>query len=133
MFRTASPTVGPDDAASAPAPARRRRSALALLAVLLMAAASSGCGGYGRRYDVYGGTLEVVNHPASFDIIDVVEISQPFGPVESYVVLLLPGETFEIDLYPDTYDVDVFWNGGLVEGVTVDVFDDLVTTVVFQN
>lgn len=103
--------------------------------VLALAAASfgAGCGGGGHHYEVYGGTLEVVNNPSSFTMLDTVQISQPFGPVETYDVLLLPGETFEIDLFPDFYDVDVFWSDLTVDGVTVEIDDGLVTTVVFTN
>ncbi len=109
----------------------RRLAAPALaLAVALPAA---GCGGGGDHYEVYGGTLEVVNNINSFEVLEVVEISQPFGPVESYIVDLFPGETFEVDLFPDFYDVDVFWSDGFVEGVTVDIEDGLFTTVVFTN
>lgn len=108
----------------------RRLAAPALaLAVALPAA---GCGG-GDHYEVYGGTLEVVNNINSFEVLEVVEISQPFGPIESYIVDLFPGETFEVDLFPDFYDVDVFWSDGFAEGVTVDIEDGLVTTVVFTN
>lgn len=106
---------------------------LAAPAIALAAALpAAGCGG-GDHYEVLGGTLEVVNSPASFEVIAEVDISQPFGPIERYFVDLLPGETFEIDLFPDFYDVDIFWTDGLVEGVTVDIQDGLLTSVMFTN
>lgn len=108
----------------------RRLAAPAL--ALAIALPAAGCGG-GDHYEVYGGTLEVVNNPSSFEVIETVEISQPFGPVESYFVDLLPGETFEVDLFPDFYDVDVFWSDGFAEGVTVDIQDGLLTSVMFTN
>lgn len=112
-------------------PTWMRRLAAPALA-LAVALPVAGCGG-GGHYEVYGGTLEVVNNPASFEVIEAVEISQPFGPIESYVVNLLPGETFEIDLFPDFYDVDIFWSDGFAEGVTVDIQDGLLTSVMFTN
>ena len=111
----------------------RRWAVPALL--LLTAAGASGCGGHGHDHDdyVYGGTLEIVNDVASFEMIEVVEISQPFGPVEAYDVFLLPGETFEIDLFPDFYDVGIYWSDAFVEGFTVEIEDRLYTTVVLTN
>ncbi len=109
------------------------------LAVPVLAVAAAvglgGCGGGGHHYDdyVYGGTLEIVNDPASFEIIEVIEVSQPFGPIEQYIVDLFPGETFELDLFPDFYDVAAYWSDGFEEFFTVEIEDRLYTTVVLLN
>jgi len=100
---------------------------------LVAAVGLGGCGGGGHHDSVYGGTLEVVNDPASFEIIEVIEISQPFGPIEQYFVDLFPGETFEIDLFPDFYDVGAYWSDGFEEFFTVEIVDGLYTTVVLLN
>ena len=89
----------------------------ALLAVVLVAAvAVSGCGG--NSFAPLAGTLEVHNSAASFFGIDAVEISVPFGPVDHHDVFLAPGQSFVIDLQPDSYDIDLYWSDGSTESYT---------------
>ena len=101
-----------------------RRLTLALAATLGLAVA--GCGG-GGFYDPIGGTLVVENHSA-FEGIDTVEISQPFGPIEAYDLEIPPFGQDSIDLFPDVYDVELFWSDGSSDFFPgVAIFDGSVT------
>lgn len=109
---------------------RIRRGGLALIAVLLLAVGLTGCGDY-YDDDYYGGTLEIRNDPTSFEVIEYVNVWIPGFPIESYAMFLLPGERDFIDLYPDSYDVELEWSDGFVEYFPfVDVFDHATTLIV---
>ena len=90
----------------------RRLAAPILLGLLSIP--FSGCGG-GGYYAPVGGTLEVRNSSVSFEGIDAVEVSQPFGPTDHFDVFLAPGERDFIDLIPDVYDVDLLWSDGSID------------------
>lgn len=104
------------------------------VALLLMAALpAAGCGG-GGGWSGPGGTLEVRNDPGSFEGIDAVEISTPFGPVDHFDVFLAPGEVEFIDLIPDSYDVDLLWSDATFDTfLGIDIFDGLTTVVTGFN
>ena len=103
------------------------------IAALLLVAGTTGCGG-GGSHSSFVGTLEVENDALSTDRVDSLDIDEVGGPDHFSVnVFLDPGQVFDIDLFPDTYDVTVFWNDGSFEGRTVDVFDNLVTVLTVSN
>lgn len=104
-----------------------------LAALTLVFVAATGCGGSGYYDEVLGGTLEVVNDPLSVESIERIEISVPFGPIEAYDVLLLPGDGWQIDLFPDSYDVDVYWSDLTVDHLVIDVYDDDFRSVMLLN
>src|SRR5262245_8287195 len=108
---------------------------LAGLALAGVAAAAVGCGGGGGGWyhPAPVGTLVVENSPASSETIEDVDISVAFGPIESHHVLLDPGETYETDLYPDSYDVDVFWSDGRIDHLVLEVHEHSTTGVTLTN
>ena len=107
----------------------RSAAAAALVLFALCAFACGGGGGGGPR-----GTLEVRNDPASINRIDAVEVTPPFGPVEHFDTFLAPGESFFVDLFPDSYDVELFWSDSTTHLVTgVDIFEGTTTTVTGFN
>ena len=74
------------------------------------------------------------NSPFCFEGIDFVEISTPFGPVDSFDVFLAPGDRDFIDLIPDVYDVELFWSDGSSDlFFAVDVFDFETTVLTGEN
>ena len=107
-----------------------RRSVLAAALVLL--AAGTGCGGGG--YQRAAGTLEVANNAFSGDILDSMDVDEVGGP-DHFVfnVGLFPGEVFDVDLFPDSYDVTIFWHDGSVDFHTVYVYDGTVTVLNVAN
>ena len=111
----------------------RRLAGPASLGLAALSLTGCGGGGYGF-YAPVGGTLEVRNAPFSFEGIDAVEISQPFGPTDHYDVLLAPGERDFIDLIPDYYDVDLLWSDGTVDSFySIDVYDGGTAVVTGSN
>ena len=112
---------------------RRRAARLAIPAALLLAALpAAGCGG--GWFGGPAGTLEVQNDALSFEGIDAVEVSTPFGPVDHFDVFLAPGESTFIDLDPDVYDVDLLWSDSTIDTVFgVEVFDGTTSTVTGSN
>ena len=101
----------------------------ALVLVGLFAAGCGGGGGGGPR-----GTLEVRNDPASFNGINAVEVTPPFGPVEHFDTFLAPGTSFFVDLFPDSYDVELFWSDSTTHMFPgVGVFDGSTTVVTGTN
>lgn len=109
------------------------RRLAAPLSLGLAALALPACGG-GGYYSPRSGTLEVRNDSFSFEGIDAVEVSQPFGPIDRYDVFLAPGERDFIDLIPDYYDVDLLWSDGLVDSFYgVDVYDGATTVITGSN
>jgi hypothetical protein len=107
------------------------RSTLALAAALAVALLLPGCGGgYGVGP---AGTLAVENDPGSFFDIDAFEIQAGIGPVEHYDVGLGAGDGFSLAVYPDDYDVQLFWSDGSSDLFFVTVFDDSTTTVTGVN
>ena len=113
--------------------ARRLLRPLAATLAVAVGATASGCGGGGWYGPSDVGTLEVVNSPGSFEVIETIEISQPYGPVEVYHVDLFPGDAFEIDLYEDFYDVAAWWSDGWVDEFVVEIDEDDTTTVVLTD
>lgn len=111
----------------------RRLAAPAVLAACALASTACGGGGYGW-YGAASGTLEVRNDPFSFEGIDAVEISQPFGPTDHYDVFLAPGERDFIDLEPDWYDVHLLWSDFSVDTFYgVRIYDDGTSVVTGSN
>jgi hypothetical protein len=111
---------------------RTLRTAVALAALLCLVVALPGCGsGYGGLD--YAGTLAVENDPFSFFVIEAFDVQAGLGPVEHYDVDLFPGEGFGLDLYPDDYDVELFWSDGSSDFFSVTVFDGLTTTITGIN
>ena len=111
----------------------RRLAAPALAGLLALSLPGCGGGGYGF-YAPVGGTLEVRNSSFSFEGIDAVEVSQPFGPVDHFNVYLAPGERDFIDLIPDSYDVDLLWSDGSVDSFFgIDIYDGSTTVVTGNN
>jgi hypothetical protein len=102
-----------------------------VVAVLLGALALAGCGG-GHHHDHFEGTLEVFNDDFSTDFVDAVDIEGDFDDFFSDIDLL-PGDSLFVDLYPDEYEVTIFWGDFSVEVFFVDVFDDFVTTLTVSN
>ena len=106
-----------------------RRPILALLLVLALLTLAS-CGGSSRRF-VADGTLEVHNDFASFFVVEYVEaydVSR--GTLHTFDVLLFPGESLFVDLFPGSYDVLVVYEDSasyLFPGVGV--FEGRITTV----
>jgi hypothetical protein len=111
--------------------ARHATLAAVLFALLVGSAA---CGGGDHHDDWEGGTLQVINDPQSFWTLETVGISAFGGPVELFDVFLWPGEDAFIDLFPDTYDVEFWWEDGFYEYAgTVDIWDDEVTPIYGYN
>ncbi len=95
-----------------------------------------GCGGGGvyGPYEPVGGTLEIRNDYSSYEGIDAVEISQPFGPTDTFNLYLAPGDRDFIDLIPDGYDVDLFWSDGSVDSYfDIDIYPDSTTILTGSN
>ena len=113
---------------------RRLLARLAGPAILLLAAIPAvGCGG-GGYYGPPAGTLEVRNSPSSFEGIDAVEVSTPFGPIDHFDVFLAPGEREFIDLVAGGYDVDLLWSDNWVDTIyAVGIYDGTTTTVTGVN
>ena len=109
------------------------RRGLPMIVLLVVSLSLAGCGDY-YDDDYYGGTLQVTNDPSSFEVIEFVNLWVPGGPIESYAFFLMPGETDFIDLYPDSYTVELEWSDALVETFDfVDVFDHATTLIVGVN
>lgn len=112
----------------------RRLAAPILAALVALPLVACGGGGLYGPYDPVAGTLEVRNDPFSFEGIDYVEVSQPFGPTEHYNAFLAPGDRDYFDLIPDTYDVDLFWSDGSIDTFfDVDIYDFSTTVVTGSN
>ena len=110
------------------------RRLAAPLALGLVAISIAACGGGGYADAPRAGTLEVRNDSFSFEGIDAVEVSQPFGPIDRYDVFLAPGERDFIDLIPDYYDVDLLWSDGTVDSFySIDVYDGGTAVVTGSN
>ena len=110
------------------------RCLVAPLAASVAFLSLAACGGGGYFYAPRAGTLEVRNATFSFEGIDAVEVSQPFGPTDRFDVFLAPGERDFIDLIPDTYDVDLLWSDGTVDSFyAVDVYDGGVAVITGSN
>lgn len=88
------------------------RRVLAPVVVGAVALAAPACGGSGGYYEPFVGTLHILNDFDSVFTIVAVEVSQPFGPIDGYDVFIEPGYDDFIDLYPDVYDVELFWSDG---------------------
>lgn len=112
----------------------RFRLALAGFAALALVGVT-GCGGGGGGYsEPYVGTLEIENSVFSSFGVDSVDIDEVGGPDHfSYNVFLAPGEFTDFDLFPDSYDITVFWSNGDVEFFFVDVFDHTTTYLEVVN
>ena len=109
------------------------RKVLAPAILVLAAIPATGCGGGGYGYGP-GGTLEVRNDPGSFEGVEAVEVSTPFGPIDHFDVFLAPGERDFIDLIPDVYDVDLLWSDSSVDTIyAVDIYDGSTTVVTGSN
>jgi hypothetical protein len=103
---------------------------IALLALVPLAA----CGG-GGHHDSFEGTLEVANDPTGIEIIERIDVDEVGGP-DAFTFDFLdvdPGESFFVDLFPDTYDVTVFWSDASFEVFTLDILDDFTTTLTVAN
>jgi hypothetical protein len=108
----------------------RLAALLALLGVVLVGTSACGCCDDDGD-DYYGGTLQVVNDPQSDFGIETVGVSVPGGPVELFDVFLAPGEDAFIDVYPDDYDVDLWWSDLYQETIFgVSIWDDEVTQLI---
>lgn len=108
----------------------RRVAIVGLLGVLLVGAGGCGCCDDDHD-DYYGGELQVINDPQSSYGLETVGISLPGGPIELFDVFLLPGEDAFIELYPDDYDVDLWWDDLYQETVYgVSIWDDEVTPLI---
>src|SRR5262245_20190377 len=105
--------------------ARRAATLAASTAVAALCLALPACGGGGHHHhDEFEGTLEVANEAFSVERLDSIDLDEVGGPDHlSFDVFLDPGESFLVDLFPDTWDVTLFWADGFVEFHTVDVFD----------
>jgi hypothetical protein len=105
--------------------------AVALLALVPLAA----CGGGYHHHNVFEGTLEVENDATGTLDIVRIDIDEVGGP-DSFTydpVSIVPGETFSVDLFPDQYDVTIFWEDSTFETQTVDILDNYTTTIVVAN
>jgi hypothetical protein len=114
--------------------ARFGRSAVwVLLAALVLVA--GGCGCCDDDHDDFeGGDLQMVNDPQSNVVLETIGVSVPGGPVELFDLFLFPGEDAFISLFPDDYDVDVYWGDMTVETVFgVPIFDDEVTPLLMYR
>jgi hypothetical protein len=113
-----------------------RPAVILVLFAAAFAVAGCGCCDDDDYYDdgVYGGTLEVLNSAFSVEGIDSLDLYVPGGPIETYDVFLLPGENVFIDLYPDDYEVDLFWSAGPMEPFwPVSIWDNEITTIVGER
>jgi len=107
---------------------------LGRLAATLVAATASfglttcGCDDCHHHHD--DGILEIKNDATSTDTVDHVVIDEVNGPDHfEQTTNLAPGESFFIHLFPDTYDVTIFWGDTTSEFHELDVFDNEVTTL----
>ena len=100
----------------------------ALCLALAFLVVGVGCGGGGGGGYVPNGTLELSNDAFSTQIVDSIDVDELGGPDHySYGVSLFPGDIVDIDLYPSTYDVTIYWSNGAIEVHTIDVFDGFTT------
>jgi hypothetical protein len=103
------------------------------VAALLFALALPGCGGHRHHHDDDFGTLEIVNDD-SFDMIETVELEDLFDPYhEFFDVDLLPGDSVEIDLFPSTYEVTIYWDNVEITSSIEDIFEDTTLTLFVSN
>jgi hypothetical protein len=108
------------------------------LAVLFAAFASlitPGCGccdDDDHHHHDYG-TLEIVNDDAT-DVIETVELEDLYDPYHEFIdVDLFPGDSVEIDLFPSTYEVTLYWDNVVVTSSTEDIFEDETLTIFVSN
>jgi hypothetical protein len=107
-------------------------SVLASVAVLFVAGATPGCGGH-HHHHRHEGTLEIVNDD-TFDIIETIELEDLFDPYHEFFDLdLFPGDSVEIDLYPSTYEVTLYWDNAVITSSTEDIFDHEKLTLFVSN
>ena len=112
--------------------ARFRRALAGVTALALMGV--TGCGGGGGYSSPYVGTLELTNSAFSTFGVDSVDLDEVGGPDHfHYDVFLAPGELTDFDLFPDSYDVTVFWSDGSVDLYPVNVFDHQTTYLDVQH
>ena len=79
------------------------------------------------------GTLEIVNDD-DFDMIETVELEDQFDPYHEFIdVDLLPGDSVEIDLFPSTYEVTLYWDNVVITSSTEDIFEDELLTIFVSN
>jgi hypothetical protein len=107
-----------------------------MLAILLAAApaALAACGG-GEAY-VWdpSGTLVVENDFDSWEGIEQVVVTDPWGDSDVFDVWLAPGDWTDFELLPDDYDVELVWSDGWVDEFWgVPVFEDEETVVTGLN
>jgi hypothetical protein len=115
--------------------ARIALKAAALVAVAVLALVPlAACGG-GGHHDDFDGTLEVANDISGIETIERIDIDEIGGPDSfTYDFLLVdPGESFFVDLFPADYDVTIYWNDATFETHTVPINDDFTTTLTVAN
>ena len=107
--------------------------ATAVAAALLLVVPMAACGHSHHRH--LEGTLEVANDPSGIETITRIDVDEVGGP-DSFTFDLLdvdPGESFLVDLFPDDYDVTIFWTDASFETHTVSILDDFTTTLTVVN
>ena len=109
------------------------RATAALVVGLAACLPMAGCGG--GHHSHFEGTLEVANDGTGVETITRIDVDEVGGP-DSFTFDFLdvnPGESFFVDLFPDQYDVTIFWTDASFETHTIDILDDFTTTLTVVN
>ena len=110
------------------------KAATALLVALCLVVPLAACG-HSHHHHHNLGTLEVANDPSGVATIVRIDVDEVGGP-DSFTfdpLAVDPGQSFLVDLFPDDYDVTIFWDDTTFETHTVSILDDFTTTLTVVN